>query len=577
MYNTRKRKLATYISDNDYIPGSDKDYIPGSDKDYIPGSDTSGSDTSGSDKDYIPGSDDDTSGSDDDTSGSDDDTSGSDDDTSGSDKDDTSGSDKDDTSGSDKDYIPGSDDDTSSSPICSFFDIPNKAAMKCLKNITKMRTKAIPSIEQVLAEPMLLKDKIRLVEYYEVLSSQYQGTDEWIDARDRLVRSFKEFRENYLEHLQFKGVTMVKKPKTAFCKSALKVKILTLPMSDANRSVLYTRYKELKRTKPDDDEYIKLKRWVDRALRLPYDRITRPSNAHIHQISRKLDDELYGMRDVKESILLFLNTKLRSPTMTGCSIGLVGPPGVGKTSIARTLATVMDYPFGQISVGGVTNVDFIKGHDYTYVGSGPGEISKVLMSMGAKNGIIFFDEYEKVADNSTIVSTLLHITDPSQNSDFKDNYFTPLSIDLSSIWFIYSMNELPADAALRDRIFVIPVKGYTTADKIQIAISYLFPRALVNINRARTDIQVSPDVARHIISHYDAPDEKGVRTLEKVVRDLVNRIHYLAFNAPDPNVPFSKAFPDGLAYPVTLLESHVAKLLKYRSSPLPESIAHLYT
>ena len=161
------------------------------------------------------------------------------------------------------------------------------------------------------------------------------------------------------------------------------------------------------------------------------------------------------MADIKEQILLFINSKLLNPDMKGCCLGLIGPPGTGKTSIARIIAEVLDYPFEQISFGGVTNTEFIKGHDFTYIGSQPGIIAKSLTRMKYKNGILFFDEYEKISANKDIVSTLLHITDPSQNNTFRDQYLSDITIDLSSIWFIYSMNEFPEDSALKDRIYSI--------------------------------------------------------------------------------------------------------------------------
>ena len=134
---------------------------------------------------------------------------------------------------------------------------------------------------------------------------------------------------------------------------------------------------------------------------------------------------------------------------------MIGPPGTGKTTIARLLSTVLETPFAQMSFGGVRNADFLKGHDFCYIGSRPGEIVRCLSSMQYKNGILFMDEFEKIADNKAITSCLLHIIDPQQNHEFRDSYLREVTIDLSYLWFIYSMNREPSDSALNDRLYKI--------------------------------------------------------------------------------------------------------------------------
>ena len=175
----------------------------------------------------------------------------------------------------------------------------------------------------------------------------------------------------------------------------------------------------------------------------------------LFKIAKKLNEELYGMNEVKEQILTFINARLTNPHVRGCSLGLIGPPGTGKTTIARLLSTVLETPFAQMSFGGVRNADFLKGHDFCYIGSRPGEIVRCLSSMQYKNGILFMDEFEKIADNKAITSCLLHIIDPQQNHEFRDSYLRELKIDLSHLWFIYSMNGEPTDSALNDRLYKI--------------------------------------------------------------------------------------------------------------------------
>lgn len=239
------------------------------------------------------------------------------------------------------------------------------------------------------------------------------------------------------------------------------------------------------------------------------------------------------------------------------------------TSIARCLAKVLDFPFEQISFGGVHHSDFIKGFDFTYVGSRPGEIARCLTRMKYKNGILFLDEYEKVAENPEITSTLLHITDFSQNSVFRDNYFNDVTIDLSSLWFVYSMNDLPRDKALKDRIYSIVVEGYSEKEKVRIASDYLFPKNLVNLGKSRGDVVLKDEVVGYLVRKV-CSGEKGIRTLEKAVRDVLNKIHFLVSNQDRLPCSFmlpSSCFP--LEFPVELTEKMVDVFLKTFSSASP--------
>jgi ATP-dependent Lon protease len=266
------------------------------------------------------------------------------------------------------------------------------------------------------------------------------------------------------------------------------------------------------------------------------------------------------MKKVKEQILLFIHNKLMFPEMRGCCLGLVGPPGVGKTTIARCIAKLLDFPFQQISFGGVHNTEFLKGFDYTYVGSQPGEIVRCLMRMKYKNGILFFDEYEKISKNNDIVSFLLHLTDFSQNHEFRDNYLSDIVIDLSCMWFLYSMNELPTDKALQDRIFTVQIEGYSRAEKIRILIDFLFPRHLRTQNLGVHDLILDEDTAGHIILISCSEKEKGIRNLERAVKDIIHKISFMV--AHQDKIPMSFKWQTPLVYPVTLTRDLIDVLLK---------------
>ena len=196
------------------------------------------------------------------------------------------------------------------------------------------------------------------------------------------------------------------------------------------------------------------------------------------------------------------------------------------TAIAKALSKCLNVPFSQVSFGGVTSPEFLLGHDYTYIGSRPGEITRCLSRMGTKNGILFFDEFDKASDRKEIMSTLLHVTDFSQNNEFRDNYFPELCQDLGKIWFIYSMNELPKDPAMLDRLEVIKVDGYSFQEKKTIAKEYLFPKFSKEL-KIENDFTIDED-ALHTLIQMD--NSEGVRHLERSINLLMEKIYFFLYN-----------------------------------------------
>ena len=240
------------------------------------------------------------------------------------------------------------------------------------------------------------------------------------------------------------------------------------------------------------------------------------------------------------------------------------------TKIARSLAKILDYPFEQISFGGITGPEFIRGHDYTYIGSKPGMIVEALKRMKCKNGILFLDEIDKVSENKDISSTLLHVTDPIQNHEFRDRYMSELTIDLSQLWFIYSMNSYPADHALRDRMHIIEVQGYSSKEKITICRDFLFPSVLESIGRNRQDIIASDDVLYHLINRACSPSDKGVRTIEKAVLNICSKINFLISNATRlgklGSISFNKSTFILSEYPIELSKDMIDTFTAYNES-----------
>jgi ATP-dependent Lon protease len=497
----------------------------------------------------------------------------------------------------DPDYVPVDDDEDEDHDDEDYekeMEIMKEQNPEAYESLTKVREEIIriePRIIDILKEPLRLEDKTKLVQYYEIYKDQTPNTEEWLDARDGVIKMFKEFKASYKQHSQYTEGQhkQMEKDVEKFTGHnpdlTLKYKILNLETSQENKEAIYRRFEDFSALETADDEYGKLKHWLNWATDLPYDKVKKFNYVGVsltnfmRNVSKRLDEELYGMKKVKEQILIFLNAKLTNPSMTKCNLGLIGPPGVGKTKISRLLAEVLDYPFEQISFGGVDKADFIKGHEYTYVGAQPGEIVKCLKRMGYKNGILFLDEYEKISDCPALASALLHITDSEQNGEYVDNFLNPLKLDLSHIWYIFSMNKLPADAAISDRIFTIQLNGYSHTDKVKIVEDYLLPKALKNINLAPGSIKFKKGCAIYLIRKICDSNDRGVRTIEKAIASITNKLHFILShqneNGKMEGLDMSFDPKKKLTYPVNINTELINKLLESKALDIALEMMYL--
>lgn len=431
-----------------------------------------------------------------------------------------------------------------------------------------------PDVKQMLLTPMRLEDRAQLCQYYEIYKMQVPNTSDWLAARKYYNRKLEKYKATYEEYKKYseEDIANMKKEEEKYttydAQLGLKFKILSLETNEINKRIIYNKYEELLQIDHGDDEYGKLKNWLVWATTIPYDRLkiveVSDYTVFIREAKEMLDKELYGMEKVKEQILLFLSAKLHNPAMVHSNLGLVGRPGVGKTAIAKLIGRIMGWGFAQISFGGVEKADFLKGHDYTYVGSQPGQIVKCLKQIGHKNGVILLDELEKTSENPNIRSALLHLIDPTQNTDFRDLFLSELSIDLSHIWWIASMNNLPKDEALADRWWIVEVDGYDHQSKIKIIEDYILPRAMHNCAMVENSVSFASNAAGYMINRVCKVDDKGVRTLEKTVKDIVNKINFLVSHQNENGkLPFSTSFDlkYKLCYPVVITKDLLDKLL----------------
>jgi ATP-dependent Lon protease len=298
-------------------------------------------------------------------------------------------------------------------------------------------------------------------------------------------------------------------------------------------------------------------------------------SASMTRARKCLDEAIYGQDEAKLQILQFIAGKITNPTSRGMSLLLIGPPGIGKTSLIKQgIAKALDWPFQFISLGGDSDASTFSGHQMVYEGSHCGKIVNSLIAAKSMSMVLMFDELDKVsstAKGEEIQNLLVHLTDPTQNSDFEDKYLAGIPLDLSQAMFVFSANDIDKiDRVLLDRFIVIRLEGYGIKEKMEIAEKFLLPGALKEVNLGEK-VGIPKEVVNHILETY-AKEEKGVRELKRCMEQIAQKLNMLRlFNSTD--LPFHiKDF----TLPFILKKEHIDKFLK-RKGGNDESAIRMYT
>jgi ATP-dependent Lon protease len=279
---------------------------------------------------------------------------------------------------------------------------------------------------------------------------------------------------------------------------------------------------KLRTTPVESAEYGVIRNYLDWLVALPWAR-TSEDNENLDLASRVLDEDHFGLREVKDRILEFLAVRKLEPKHAGTILCLAGPPGVGKTSLGRSIARAMGRQFWRFSLGGMRDEAEIKGHRRTYVGAMPGRILSGLKTCGTNNPVIVLDEIDKLTADvrGDPSAALLEVLDPEQNHAFLDHYLD-VPFDLSRVMFIATANVLPQiPEPLRDRMDIVEIPGYLLEEKVQIAARHVLRRQLTRHGLSREHLSISPAVLRKLIPAYTR--EAGVRGLEKMIQKLCRK------------------------------------------------------
>jgi ATP-dependent Lon protease len=279
----------------------------------------------------------------------------------------------------------------------------------------------------------------------------------------------------------------------------------------------------LERLQPAMAEYGVVRNYLEWIASLPWDKSTE-DNLDLAHAREVLDEDHYDIEQVKDRILEFLAVRSLNPDAPGSILLFVGPPGVGKTSLGRSMARALGRKFGRISVGGVRDEAEIRGHRRTYIGALPGTIIRTLRDAGANNPLLIIDEIDKMGADfrGDPSSAMLEVLDPEQNDSFRDHYLD-LPFDLSNVIFVTTANTLETiPGPLRDRMELIQLAGYTEAEKLEIAKRYLVPRQIERNGLTRSRISFTDSALRVIISDYTR--EAGVRQLEREIGTVARKV-----------------------------------------------------
>ena len=412
--------------------------------------------------------------------------------------------------------------------IDNIYNLPNK-----IHNINSNEIKIYETVKKnILEKHISLKKIIRLDNILD--SERLELVEKFIlmeNSNNDLFIYFK-LRDELLDLIQFYSITDIEQRKININKKIkLNNSLLTLNRTEQKileiknetiQNIIYKKYKKLENMVPNDNEYCKLKELIEISISIPYE----PKNHVISNISQylliiknKLDKELYGMTKIKEELLMLINQRFINPNIN-TSIALVGPPGVGKTKIISVLGEILNYPFEHISLGVLNDNSYLVGHSYTYEGAKPGQIVESLIKMGTNNGILFFDEIDKITSKD-VSNQLIHITDFTQNNHFIDRYLSDIPIDLSKIWFIFSLNSIDnIDPILSNRLNYIHVDDYTIQDKVNICKNYLIPEVINNFKLNKKYI-FSDKILIKIVNHNNS---SGIRELKRTIYKIFNKL-----------------------------------------------------
>ncbi len=383
--------------------------------------------------------------------------------------------------------------------------------------------------------------KERLFMMIRYMNQQHELLSLKLDIRKKTHEEIDEQQRNYFLQQQIKNIQAEMGNEATPEKKDLQEKASRKKWSDETKKVFRREMDKLDQLNPQSPDYNVQLTYLQTLVALPWDKCTK-DDLNLKRAKRILDRDHYGMEKVKERILeyiavLSLRGNLKSPILC-----LYGPPGVGKTSLGKSIADALKRKYVRMSLGGLHDEAEIRGHRRTYIGAMPGRIIKNIQKAGTSNPVFILDEIDKVTQNTHSgdpASALLEVLDPEQNNAFHDNYLD-LDYDLSKVMFVATANNLGTiPKPLLDRMEIIEVSGYITEEKQEIAKRHLIPREKENTGLTKERLTFTKETVEKIIEQYTR--ESGVRQLEKQINKALRKVALQM--AESGEMPFAKITP----------------------------------
>lgn len=301
----------------------------------------------------------------------------------------------------------------------------------------------------------------------------------------------------------------------------LEQKIKDTPLPEQAKNKVDAEFKKLQMMPAMSAEATVVRNYLETILGLPWEKRS-DLKLDLDFAQKVLDENHYGLDEIKERILEYLAVQQRTPKMKGAILCLVGPPGVGKTSLGHSIAKATNRSFTRFSLGGVSDESEIRGHRRTYIGSMPGRVIQNITKAGTCNPVMVLDELDKMSRDfrGDPASALLEVLDPEQNSHFSDHYLE-VDFDLSEVMFIATANSLNIPAPLRDRMEIIRIPGYMEEEKVAIAEKYLISKQLKAHGLKKSEVKISKAAIKNIVRYYTL--EAGVRNLEREIAKIARK------------------------------------------------------
>ena len=385
---------------------------------------------------------------------------------------------------------------------------------------------------------------------------------------------FKKYMSPEQQSVAIEKLTAIKKLTTV--DTPYLIHLVNIDIPDTYKACALRKINALRGMEHDNSEYYKVKSWVDAFIKLPFNKYNNlevtfadginECHSFMKYAKNTLDSVVYGLQDAKMQIMQLIGLWLVNPNAVGSAIAIKGPMGTGKTTLIKDgISKILNRPFALVALGGCGDSGFLDGYAYTFEGSKYGKIIDILIQSGCMNPVILFDELDKISDTpkgEEIAGVLTHLTDTTQNTDFSDKYLSEISLDMSRALYIFSYNdESKVNTILKDRMYKIETKGYTTKDKLIIFKNYLLSKIQEQTKFSPQDIVFTDEIIEYIITDF-TEQEAGVRNLKRCIEIIYTKLNLYRLMKSDENLfQSSLKLDQKVEFPFHLKRNIIDKLL----------------